>query len=80
MNNITTITRKGQVTIPSRFRKEMNLKRGRRVQFEKNIDGEVVVRPVLDFLSMRGFFKTTKKYSKIKARKIYEKEILEGRL
>ena len=44
----TTLTSKGQVTIPKRIRDEMNLLPGARVQFSVNAAGDVVVhRPQL---------------------------------
>ncbi|HZP66171.1 MAG TPA: AbrB/MazE/SpoVT family DNA-binding domain-containing protein [Rudaea sp.] len=40
----TTMTAKGQVTIPKRLRDELGLKPGRPVAFELNAAGEVVIR------------------------------------
>ena len=40
----TTITSKGQVTIPKRIRESMNLAPGSRVVFDVNEQGEIVLR------------------------------------
>jgi AbrB family looped-hinge helix DNA binding protein len=39
----TTLTRKGQVTIPKKVRDALNLKPGSAVEFSVNRDGEVVL-------------------------------------
>lgn len=50
---ITSITQKGQVTIPVPIRKKLNLKRGQKLEFtEKN--GKVIAEPIPDFFSFRG--------------------------
>jgi antitoxin PrlF len=41
----TTITSKGQVTIPKHIRERLGLKAGSRLIFEVNRDGELVLRP-----------------------------------
>lgn len=61
---ITSVTQKGQATIPGEIRKRLGLKAGQKVVFLEK-DGEVIVRPVLDFLSLKG---------SIKSRKIYNEE------
>ncbi len=40
----TTVTSKGQVTIPKRIRESMNLESGSRVVFDVNEQGEIVLR------------------------------------
>jgi len=42
----TTLTSKGQVTIPKPVREHLGLKTGAAVSFELNAAGEVVLRPV----------------------------------
>ena len=42
----TTVTTKGQVTIPKRMRDYLGLRPGSSVDFEFAADGEVVIRPV----------------------------------
>lgn len=41
----STVTRKGQITIPARVRKRLGLRRGDRVAFVEE-DGKIVLRPV----------------------------------
>jgi len=43
----TTLTSKGQVTIPKPVRDHLGLKSGAAVSFELNAAGEVVLRPVV---------------------------------
>lgn len=40
----TTVTRKGQVTVPKRIRNTLGINPGTQVAFEVNKDGEVVLR------------------------------------
>jgi AbrB family looped-hinge helix DNA binding protein len=40
----TTVTRKGQVTVPKRIRNALGINPGTQVAFEVNKDGEVVLR------------------------------------
>jgi len=40
----TTLTRKGQVTIPKHIRESMSLKPGSKLVFDVNNDGELVLR------------------------------------
>jgi AbrB family looped-hinge helix DNA binding protein len=42
----TTVTSKGQVTIPKRMRDYLGLQPGSQVDFSYTADGEVVIRPV----------------------------------
>jgi AbrB family looped-hinge helix DNA binding protein len=44
----TTLTSKGQATIPKHIRDRLGLKAGSRLVFEVNKDGELVLRPVDD--------------------------------
>lgn len=80
MDTITTITQKGQVTIPASFRQRLGLETGSKVKFEYKEDKELIVKPALDFASLRGYFKSTKKYSKSMARQQYLKNVLAGKV
>ncbi|MCG2686364.1 AbrB/MazE/SpoVT family DNA-binding domain-containing protein [Candidatus Parcubacteria bacterium] len=79
---MTTITRKGQVTIPVQLRKRLGLTAGSRVVFEYGANGgaELVVKPVRDFSSLRGSFVSDRKYSKKKARQSYLRDVLKGKI
>lgn len=62
----TTITQKGQVTIPVHIREKLSVRAGQKVIFEERGD-EIVVKAVPDFLSLMGSLKTTRKYNKQQA-------------
>lgn len=64
---LTTITSKGQVTIPKELRDELGLKPGNRVIFEKGEKG-AKMRLVPDFFALKGSLKSKKKYDKKEAR------------
>lgn len=55
MNNTTTITTKGQVTIPKHIRDELNLKPSDKVVFEVK-DNKIVATKALSIKEMRGIF------------------------
>lgn len=59
---ITTITQKGQVTIPASIRKSLGLKPGRKISFEQKKD-KVVIKPTVDFFALRGSLKTKKPFN-----------------
>ena len=80
MLNTTTVTQKGQVTIPLEFRRKLKLGKGKRIEFEILEANTLVLKPVEDFASMRGVFKTKKKYDKKAARKAYAKDLIAGRI
>lgn len=76
----TTITEKGQVVIPVGLRKKLGLMPGKKVRFMPHATnpGVLVVKPVADFSSFRGSFKTDtdKKYSKKLAREVFIAELV----
>jgi antitoxin PrlF len=54
----STITSKGQVTIPKEVRDQLGLKPGDRVDFVKDRTGRFLLRPInTDFRSLRGIIK-----------------------
>ena len=53
----STITLKGQATIPKAVRKHLGLKPGDRVKFFLHPDGTVVLLPKLPVTALRGFLK-----------------------
>jgi AbrB family looped-hinge helix DNA binding protein len=56
---ISTITSKGQVTIPKEVRDRMGLKPGDRVDFISDPAGRTVLRPInSDFRSLKGMIKS----------------------
>lgn len=50
----STITSKGQVTVPKKFRDYLGLKAGAAVEFSLGPHGEVVVRPAAESSTHRG--------------------------
>ncbi len=61
----TTLTQKGQVTIPAPLRRRLKLKRGSKISFVEKKAG-VVIEVIPDLLSLKGSLKTTKKYDEQK--------------
>ena len=58
----STLTSKGQVTIPKAVREELGLRRGDRVAFRVLADGRVVVEPeTIDLLDLLGILKPRRK-------------------
>lgn len=78
MLNVTTITQKGQVTIPVTLRDKLGLTSGKKVKFVPNPDNskELILYPIKDFISLKGSFKTRKKYSKEQARRAFIKDVI----
>ncbi|OGC56074.1 MAG: hypothetical protein A3H50_00505 [Candidatus Levybacteria bacterium RIFCSPLOWO2_02_FULL_37_10] len=64
----SSLTQKGQVTIPHEMRSHLGLKPSDKVVFIRN-DKEVILRPAKDFLKLKGSIKSKIKYSDIKANK-----------
>lgn len=62
----STLTSKGQATIPALLRKKLGVTFGERIIFEEN-DGKVTLRPIIDISSLRGSLKSKIKYSDKKA-------------
>ena len=56
----TTVTAKGQVTIPKAIRDALGVKPGDRVVFLQQVDGRIVVEPeTVDVRSLKGMLKHT---------------------
>jgi AbrB family looped-hinge helix DNA binding protein len=67
---ISTITSKGQTTIPEELRKDLALEPGQRLLWEK-LDGKLVATPTGDLMALAGSLKSDKPYlPKGKMRKI----------
>ena len=58
---MTTMTQKGQVTIPVSIRKALGVKPGQKVAFEKKKD-QIIIKPAVDFFSLRGSIKSKKPF------------------
>ena len=70
MSDVSTITKKGQVTIPVSIRREWGLFPEQRVVFIKRRDSKVEIRPATDFFSLRGSIRTRSRYSDKKANRV----------
>ena len=58
----TTLTSKGQVTIPKAVRDELGLREGDRIAFRVLEDGTVIVEPeTVELLDLRGILKPKRK-------------------
>lgn len=69
----STVTQKGQVTIPIDLRNELGLKMYSKVIFKKAAD-HVKIYPTQDIVDMAGMFKVKgRKLSAVKAREYMEK-------
>ncbi len=64
---ISTITSQGQITIPVQIRERFGLRPGKKVEFI--VDKTIIIKPVDDFLSLKGTIKPKKKYSDAEADK-----------
>ncbi|MBI4999680.1 AbrB/MazE/SpoVT family DNA-binding domain-containing protein [Candidatus Gottesmanbacteria bacterium] len=59
---ISTLTQKGQVTIPLIIRQALGLKPRERVVFLKE-DGRVYLKPAVNFLDLAGSIKTSRPFN-----------------
>ncbi len=62
MQFTTTITQKGQATIPALIRKKLGLQPNSKVVFELNNKNEATLKAVPDFFSLQGSVKTKKPF------------------
>jgi len=70
----TTITKKGQITIPKEIREILKLKEGEKleVKFEKK-KKEIKIKPIPDILDLAGTFKPKKIVDPVKIREMMGK-------
>lgn len=73
MGAATTITTKGQVTIPKEIREELGLQPGDKVIFRKEGDN-VVLKPASTLLDFRGSVKAERYISMAEAREIIKRK------
>jgi len=62
----STLTNKGQTTVPVQVRKAMNLKPHQQIDWELQPDGSAIVRPQPSALDLFGSLKSQVPYSSIK--------------
>jgi AbrB family looped-hinge helix DNA binding protein len=81
-SQITTVTQKGQVTIPASIRKLLGIQPKQKVEFNYS-NGQVTISPVKDFLDFGGTISTPAKnknkdlnsFLKAKRKAIYERKL-----
>ncbi|MDO8570626.1 MAG: AbrB/MazE/SpoVT family DNA-binding domain-containing protein [Candidatus Daviesbacteria bacterium] len=73
---ITTVTSKGQATIPLFIRLKLGLKPGEKIMFEER-GKDVILKKSPNFLDLMGSLKTKKKYNKKVAYKAIGKMLAE---
>lgn len=74
MSYQTTITRKGQITIPKEIRDVLRLREGRKMSIEIEAKrDEIRLKPYPDILELAGTLKVKKKMNVLKAREYMEK-------
>ena len=78
----TTITTKGQVTIPNYLRQQLQLQTGDKVVFQENpySPSELILKPISNFASLQGALKTSKKYNRTAARRAFIRDILTNKV
>lgn len=60
MTYTVSVTSQGQISIPAKIRRELGLSKNSKAIVSVK-EGEILVRPVKDFLELRGSIKTNKK-------------------
>lgn len=72
-----TITSQGQITIPAKLRRELDLDKTKRLILK--VDGKkLVAEPEQDILDLKGIFKTKKKIPFRKIRAAFEEAMARG--
>lgn len=75
MTLTTSVTQKGQATIPAPIRKRLGIKPNSKIAFEIR-GNEVVIKPVIDFFTLKGSVKTDKPFDIKSMDKSVEKAII----
>jgi AbrB family looped-hinge helix DNA binding protein len=74
MTYLTTITQKGQITIPKKIRDTLHLKTTDNLAINLSKKNKIIqIKPVKDFLTVIKDIKISKKINPLKARKLMEK-------
>ncbi len=76
MQFTTSVTQKGQATIPAPIRKSLGIKPNTKIVFELKSNNEVTLKPVVDFFSLKGSVKTDKPFDLTAMEKAIEDEII----
>lgn len=62
MQFTTTVTQKGQATIPAPIRKKLGIKPNTKIVFDLKDNQEVSIKPVTDFFSLKGSVQAEKPF------------------
>jgi len=79
MDAYTTITQKGQVTIPVNFRRKLGIEQKDRLSLSLK-GNDIVLTPLPTIRSLAGCLKSNKKFDKKKARAVYMPLVLAGKI
>lgn len=63
MQFTTSVTQKGQATIPAPIRKRLGIKPNTKIVFELKNGSEATIKPVVDFFSLKGSVKSNKPFN-----------------
>lgn len=75
MQFTSSVTQKGQATIPAPIRQRLGIKPNTKIVFELKNGDEATLKPVPDFFSMKGLVKSKKPFSIRAMDKAVEKAI-----
>ena len=74
MTHFTTMTSKGQITIPKKMREALNLSKNKKIGIDLASTGkEIKIRAYPNIIELAGTFKPKKKIDVMKAREAFEK-------
>lgn len=63
MQFTTSVTQKGQATIPVQIRKLLGIKPNTKITFELKNNNEIIIKPVEDFFKLKGSVKSKKPFN-----------------
>lgn len=66
-----TITRQGQISIPAKLRRAYALDGPKKINLKPLNNGQILLEPVGDILTLKGALKTKKKYTKRQIREAF---------
>ncbi len=76
MQFTTSVTQKGQATIPALIRKRLGITPNTKIVFELKDNNEASIKPVVDFLSLKGSIRTNKPFDLNGMEKAIQDEII----
>ena len=60
--SVSTITSKGQITIPLEIRQRLQLRKGQRIEFQLDAKGRLILEPLTtDFRRLKGIVRSSRK-------------------